>query len=30
MASYNTLKALNAVQVRVDELGRVWRVQPKN
>lgn len=30
MASYSTLKKMNAVQVRVDELGRVWRVQPKN
>lgn len=28
MASYNTLKSMNAVPVRVDELGRVWRVQP--
>jgi CRISPR-associated endonuclease Csn1 len=26
MASYNTLKKLNAWRVRVDELGRVWRV----
>jgi CRISPR-associated endonuclease Csn1 len=25
MASYNTLKSLNAEKVRVDELGRVWR-----
>lgn len=30
MASYNTLKKMNAELVRVDELGRVWRVQPKN
>lgn len=29
MASYGTLKKMNAEQVRVDELGRVWRVQPK-
>ena len=28
MASYNTLKKLTAVAVRVDELGRVWRVMP--
>jgi CRISPR-associated endonuclease Csn1 len=28
MASYNTLKALNASRVRVDELGRLWRVSP--
>jgi CRISPR-associated endonuclease Csn1 len=28
MASYSTLKAMNAELVRVDELGRVWRVQP--
>lgn len=28
MASYNTLKKLNAVPVRVDELGRVWRIVP--
>jgi CRISPR-associated endonuclease Csn1 len=27
---YDRLKEWNAVQVRVDELGRVWRVQPKN
>ncbi len=26
MASYNTLKAMGAERVRVDELGRVWRV----
>jgi CRISPR-associated endonuclease Csn1 len=25
MASYNTLKSLNAEKVRADELGRVWR-----
>ena len=29
MASYGTLKKLNAVPVRVDELGRVWRIQPR-
>jgi CRISPR-associated endonuclease Csn1 len=28
MASYNTLKSLKAERVRVDELGRVWRVPP--
>lgn len=28
MASYNTLKKLGAVPVRVDELGRVWRIVP--
>lgn len=28
MASYNTLRKANAVKVRVDELGRVWRVAP--
>jgi CRISPR-associated endonuclease Csn1 len=27
MASYNTLKGLSAERVRVDELGRVWRVK---
>ena len=27
MASYNTLKKLNAIPVRVDPLGRVWRIQ---
>jgi CRISPR-associated endonuclease Csn1 len=27
MASYNTLKAMNAERVRVDELGRPWRVK---
>ncbi len=26
MASYNTLKTMNAERVRVDELGRLWRV----
>lgn len=30
MASYSTLKQKGAVQVRVDELGRVWRVHPRN
>jgi CRISPR-associated endonuclease Csn1 len=30
MASYGTLKRMNATPVRVDELGRVWRIQPKN
>lgn len=29
MASYNTLKAMNAERVRVDELGKVWRVRPE-
>lgn len=28
MASYNTLKKLSAVSVRVDEIGQVWRVSP--
>lgn len=28
MASYGTLKRLNAERVRADELGRLWRVQP--
>jgi CRISPR-associated endonuclease Csn1 len=28
MASYSTLKSMNAERVRVDELGRVWRVRP--
>ncbi len=28
MASYNTLKSLNAERVRVDELGYVWRIPP--
>jgi CRISPR-associated endonuclease Csn1 len=27
MASYNTLKKLGAVPVRVDPLGRVWRIR---
>jgi CRISPR-associated endonuclease Csn1 len=27
MASYNTLRSLNAERVRVDELGRAWRVR---
>ncbi len=29
MASYSTLKTLNAEQVRVDEIGRIWRVTTK-
>ena len=29
MASYNTLKAMNAERVRVDELGRLWRIAPE-
>jgi CRISPR-associated endonuclease Csn1 len=29
MASYNTLKKMSAIPVRVDELGRVWRIQPR-
>lgn len=29
MASYNTLKAMNAERVRTDELGRLWRVAPE-
>ena len=29
MASYRTLKRMNATPVRVDELGRVWQIQPK-
>ncbi len=29
MASYNTLKAMNAERVRTDELGRLWRVTPE-
>lgn len=29
MASYSTLKAMNAERVRVDELGRLWRVKPE-
>ena len=28
MASYNTLKAMQAERVRADELGRLWRVSP--
>jgi CRISPR-associated endonuclease Csn1 len=28
MASYNTLKAMKAERVRVDELGRPWRIAP--
>jgi CRISPR-associated endonuclease Csn1 len=28
MASYGTLKAMDAERVRVDELGRLWRVRP--
>jgi len=30
MASYNTLKAKGAERVRVDELGRVWRVAARD
>ena len=30
IASYGTLKSLNAERVRVDELGRPWRVQPED
>ncbi|MBN8960608.1 MAG: type II CRISPR RNA-guided endonuclease Cas9 [Rhizobiales bacterium] len=30
MASYGTLKKLAATPVRVDELGRVWRISPPN
>ena len=30
MASYGTLKEKGAVPVRVDELGRVWRIQTSN
>lgn len=30
MASYGTLKNMDAIPVRVDELGRVWRVHPRN
>jgi CRISPR-associated endonuclease Csn1 len=30
MASYNTLKAMKAERVRVDELGRVWRLRPED
>jgi CRISPR-associated endonuclease Csn1 len=29
MASYNRLKALNAERVRVDALGRIWRIRPE-
>ncbi|MEQ8267506.1 MAG: type II CRISPR RNA-guided endonuclease Cas9 [Parvibaculum sp.] len=29
MASYNTLKTMNAERVRADELGRLWRVAPE-
>lgn len=29
MASYGTLKKMSAVPVRVDELGRVWRIDPR-
>ena len=29
MASYNTLKAKKAERVRVNELGRLWRVRPE-
>jgi CRISPR-associated endonuclease Csn1 len=29
MASYGTLKKMSAVPVRVDELGRVWRIEPR-
>lgn len=28
MASYNTLKAMKAERIRVDEIGRLWRVRP--
>ena len=27
MASYNTLKTLNAERIRIDELGRLWRIR---
>jgi len=30
MASYGTLKRMDAERVRVDELGRVWRVKAQN
>ena len=30
MASYNTLKRMDAERVRVDELGRLWRVRPNS
>lgn len=29
MASYNTLKKMSAAPVRVDEIGRVWRIAPR-
>lgn len=29
MASYNTLKAMNAERIRADELGRPWRIAPE-
>lgn len=29
MASYNTLKKASAAAVRVDDLGRVWRIAPR-
>ncbi len=29
MASYNTLKTMGAERVRIDELGRPWRVRPE-
>lgn len=29
MASYNTLRKMNAERVRADELGRLWRVRPE-
>ena len=29
MASYGTLKTMSAERVRVDELGRLWRVRPE-
>jgi CRISPR-associated endonuclease Csn1 len=29
MASYSTLKTMNAERVRVDEIGRLWRVRPE-
>ena len=29
MASYNTLRDRNAEHVRVDELGRIWRISPE-
>jgi CRISPR-associated endonuclease Csn1 len=30
MASYNTLKSMNAEKIRVDALGRVWRERPED